>query len=93
MREEYEKWFVEKFGHSPMPLDSRQIDFCWAGYQAGVESMNKPVNLSERQKLVDETVELRHKLDIVASLLQEAYWQEQLRKLLIKHSNPKRGLK
>lgn len=41
MRQEYEQWFAEKFGHPPMPLDSRQIDFCWHGYQAGVESMRQ----------------------------------------------------
>lgn len=38
MRQEYEAWFADKFGQQPMPLDSRQIDFCWHGYQAGVES-------------------------------------------------------
>ncbi len=34
MRDGYEKWFTKKFGHPPMPLDSRQVDFCWHSYQA-----------------------------------------------------------
>lgn len=52
MREEYEKWFAEKFGHAPMPLDSHQIDFCWYGYQAGVESM--------RQELSNKDTEIEY---------------------------------
>jgi hypothetical protein len=51
MREEYEAWFSEKFGHPPMPLDSRQIDFCWHGYQAGVASTRQ--QLAEREKQIE----------------------------------------
>lgn len=51
MREEYEAWFTEKFGHPPMPLVSRQIDFCWHGYQAGVEAMRQ--QLAAKQAEVD----------------------------------------
>jgi len=43
MRESYEAWFKERFGFPPMPIHSPKIDFCWEGYQAGVES--------KRQKL------------------------------------------
>ena len=63
MREEYEAWFIGKFGFPPMPIHSRVLDFCWEGYQAGVESMNKPVNLSEWQKLVAENELLTQQLD------------------------------
>ena len=41
MREAYETWFKEKFGFPPMPIHSRVMDFCWEGYQAGVESMRR----------------------------------------------------
>lgn len=39
MREEYEAWFIGKFGFPPMPIHSRVLDFCWAGYQAGVKNV------------------------------------------------------
>jgi hypothetical protein len=35
MREDYEAWFIGKFGFPPMPIHSRVLDFCWEGYQAG----------------------------------------------------------
>ena len=41
MRQDYEIWFKEKFGFPPMPIHSRVMDFCWEGYQAGVESMHR----------------------------------------------------
>ena len=50
MREAYEAWFKEKFGLPPMPIHSRVIDFCWEGYQAGVESLRQ--QLAEREKYV-----------------------------------------
>lgn len=50
MRQEYETWFAAKFGHAPMPLDSRQIDFCWHGYQAGIESMHQQLAAKEEKR-------------------------------------------
>ena len=47
MREAYEAWFKETFGFPPMPIGSRVVDFCWEGYQAGVESMRQRVTSTE----------------------------------------------
>jgi hypothetical protein len=51
MRAEYETWFTDKFGCPPMAIDSRQIDFCWQGYQAGVASTRQ--QLAERDNQIE----------------------------------------
>jgi tRNA A37 threonylcarbamoyladenosine modification protein TsaB len=85
MREEYETWFTDKFGCPPMAIDSRQIDFCWHGYQAGVESMrqqlaaaqaeinrlNSPVVLSEWQQLEQQLADSQKR----EVMLRDALWK------------------
>lgn len=52
MREEYEAWFIGKFGFPPMPIHSRVLDFCWAGYQAGRK--NSESEIDRLKGMVDE---------------------------------------
>ena len=50
MRKAYEAWFKDKFGFPPMPINSRFIDFCWEGYQAGVQSMRQQLSATEQNQ-------------------------------------------
>lgn len=77
MREEYEAWFIGKFGYPPMPQHSRVLDFCWHGYQAGRKHSDSEIDRlkgmvdeigaarkvnSQHDKLLVEIAELRQQL-------------------------------
>lgn len=51
MREEYERWFIEKFGYWPISINSRVIDFCWEGYQAGRKHSKSETGMLGRKPL------------------------------------------
>ena len=62
MRAEYEAWFTKKSGCPPMAIDSRQIDFCWQGYQAGAESLSQQLAASQSHSVMlrDALIQARH---------------------------------